>query len=71
MTAAELQDLIICINIEVGDDVKSGNTSKTKYKLPKEALTDEVIKSLKNNFSDFKSVTVNNDFLILEHPDRD
>ncbi|EJM7233039.1 hypothetical protein NTE31_001121 [Vibrio cholerae] len=71
MTAVELQDLINCINIEVGDDVKSGNTSETKYKLPKEALTEKVIKALKNNFSHFKNVTVNNDLLILEHPDRD
>ncbi|EPW4778939.1 TPA: hypothetical protein ACMDSY_004422 [Vibrio parahaemolyticus] len=71
MTNEELRDLIDSINIEVGDDVKSGNTHKTEYKLPKEAQTEKVIEALNNNFNHFKSVTVNNGVLILEHPDRD
>ncbi|EMN7216736.1 hypothetical protein WB841_004534 [Vibrio vulnificus] len=71
MTNDKLRDLIDSINIEVGDDVKSGNTHKTEYKLPKEAQTEKVREALINNFDHFKSVTFNGEVLILEHPDRD
>ncbi|QYJ96642.1 hypothetical protein K0J45_14020 [Shewanella alkalitolerans] len=71
MKNAELRVLIDSIKIEVDDDVKSGNTSKTEYKLPKEAQTEEVIDALINNFDHYKSATVNDGVLTLEHPDKD
>ena len=69
MNNNDLNDLIDSIKIEIADDIKCGNKELTKFKLPKEAQTEKVITALKNNFSHFKSVYTEGEYLCLEHPD--
>ena len=71
MTNEDLSNLIDCIKIEVGNDVQSGNTTKTTYKLPKEALTEKVSDALVANFEHYESATINNGVLTLVHPEMD
>lgn len=68
MTNDELSNLIDCIKLEVGDDVQSGNTTKTTFKLPKKALTEKVTDALVANFEHYESVTIDNGVLTLVHP---
>ncbi|MBT2772117.1 hypothetical protein J7J47_07705 [Halomonas sp. ISL-60] len=70
MTSDELKDLIDSIKVEANYDHKAGNTTTT-YKLPEEALNEEVIEALEANFEHYKSCTVTGNTLTLEHPDVD
>ncbi len=69
MTNEELKDLIDCIKLEVGNDIQAGNTTETTYKLPSEALTEEVIEVLPAHFEHYESATINDGVLSLVHPD--
>ncbi|MFW1160762.1 hypothetical protein ACEV7T_24935 [Vibrio parahaemolyticus] len=67
MSQDELKELINCIFEEVATDAKIGR-SKTKYKLPKKALVENVIDALYSAFSHYQSCKVINDEIVLEHP---
>lgn len=69
MTNEDLSNLIDCIKLEVGNDLQVGNTTKTIYKLPKEALTEKVTDVLVANFDHFESATIDNGVLTLVHPE--
>ncbi len=68
MTNDDLSNLIDCIMLEVGNEVQLGNTTKTTYKLPKEALTEKVTAALVANFDHYDSATIDNGVLTLVHP---
>lgn len=70
MTKHELNDLIDCIKIQVGYDIKSGKTT-TVYKLPENARTEEIKTALIANFEHYKNANIEHAVLTLDHPDLD
>jgi len=70
MTSEGLNDLILSIFLAVKDDVHA-DIKTTTYKLPKAALTNEVIEALQNKFGHYKSVSVAGNILSLVHPEQE
>lgn len=67
MGSEELNDLINCIAIEVGNDVNSG-ISITKVKLTEAQMAPDIIEVLKEKFEHYQSVELHDGRLVLVHP---
>lgn len=64
----ELSDLILSIKHQVKDDVQAGATT-TRYKLAGAALANDVIEALGAHFEHYRSCSVDDDTLVLVHPE--